>query len=200
MQIKQKKNTPERHESYAILQNAYAILHDKSDNINQKLKFTKLAIENTERAYQLTNYEKYLEYLNQYNEIKNNEEYVINYNNAVDQYNNNYKCVGRWVGQLNGMAAWTFELNIYSNGNWMFYSYPYKKQFYGTYDMLKSGDFFELNLNTDTDNAEKLVYNGLQKYTIFTCYGRGSSLRLKPRITGADLAFPYENQVTFYRQ
>ena len=197
---KAKKKAPERHESYVILQNAYAVLHDKSDDVYQKLKYTKLAIENTEKAYQLTNDEKYLEYLNQYNEIKNNEENIINYNNAANQYINNYKCVGTWVGQLNGMAAWTFELNIYSNGNWMFYSYPYKEQFYGTYDMIKSGDYFELNLNTETDDAEKLVYNGLQQFTVFKCYGSGGSLRLEPRITGADLAFPYENKVTFYRQ
>jgi hypothetical protein len=88
---KAKKNAPERQESYVTLQTAYAILHDKSDNVNQKLKFIKLAIENTEKAYQLTNDEKFLEYLNQYSEIKNNEENVINYNNAVNQYNNNYK-------------------------------------------------------------------------------------------------------------
>ena len=198
---KAKKKAPERNESYVILQNAYAILHDKSDNVYQKLKFTKLAIENTEKAYQLTNDEKYLEYLNQYTEIKNNEENIINYNNAVNQYNNNYKCVGRWVGQLNGSAAWTFELNIYSNGNWMFYSYPYKKELYGTYDILKSGDYFELNLNTNTSDAEKMVYNGLQEYTLFECYGKGGeALTLRPRITRADLVFPYEKKVTFYRQ
>ncbi len=201
---KAKKKAPERHESYVILQNAYATLHDKSDIVSQKLKFTKLAIENTEIAYQLTSDEKYLEYLNQYMEIKTKEEYIIKYNNAVNQYNNNNynnnKCVGTWIGQVNGMAAWTFELNIYSNGNWMFYSYPYKQQFYGTYDMLKSGDYFELNLNRNTDDDEKLVYRGLQEYTVFKCYGNGGSLRLEPKITGAASAFPYENDVFFYKQ
>lgn len=85
---KAKEKAPERQESYIILQNAYAALHDKSNNVSQQLKFTKLAIENTEIAYQLTKDEKYLEYLNQYTEIKNKEEYIIKYNNAVNQYNN----------------------------------------------------------------------------------------------------------------
>ena len=97
---KAKKKAPERHESYVILQNTYAVLHDKSDDVYQKLKYTKLAIENTEKAYQLTNDEKYLEYLNQYNEIKNNEENIINYNNAANQYINNYEFVKSMASKL----------------------------------------------------------------------------------------------------
>lgn len=197
---KAKNIAPQRKESYVILQNAYAILHDKSEDISQKLKFIKLAIQNSEKAYQITNDEKYLEFLNQYTEIKNNEENVINYNNTVNQYYNNYKCVGRWIGQLNGMAAWTFELNIYSNGIWIFYSYPYQKQLSGTYDIIEPGDYFELSLNNKTTDFEKLQYNGLEEYITFRCYGRGSSLTLESITTAASLAFPYEKKITFYKQ
>lgn len=114
---KAKKKAPDRHESYVILQNAYATLHDKSDDVSQKLKFTKLAIENTEKAYQLTNDEKYLEYLNQNMEIKTKEEYIIKYNNAVNRYNNalssySSSLSGYWESQ----DVTNFNLRIINGG------------------------------------------------------------------------------------
>ena len=84
---KAKEKAPERQESYYVLQLSYANLHDKAKNVNEKLKYLKKAIDNSEFLYRLTNDQEVYNTIQKYYEILDQEQRIISYNTALNNYN-----------------------------------------------------------------------------------------------------------------